>query len=315
MKTPASDFPRIFLDTVKKPLRLSVPLSEYSTLRIGGPADAFFEAASADELLEAIRLARALSFPHYIIGGGCNLLFDDEGFRGLIIKNSVKGVASKESEGRLEFFSGTPLSVFVEFLASRGLAGGEFLAGIPGTIGGAVFGNAGAFGKNIGGLLESATLLDPDGKEQSVPKDYFSFGYRHSVLKEKHDILLKAVFQLEKGDKENVKSAIQEYLRAREAKHPPYEMASAGSYFRNPVLPDGTREAAGYLLEQAGAKGLQVGRAAVFPGHCNFIINLDRASARDVLLLAQMLKEMVRDKFGIELEEEVIYLPATFSLP
>jgi UDP-N-acetylmuramate dehydrogenase len=158
-------------------------------------------------------------------------------------------------------------------------------------------------------------LVDEKGEEVKVTSDYFKFRYRHSFLREKHDILLKVSFRLKKGDKQRIIKRIEENLEKRREKHPPQETACAGSYFKNPVLPDGTRIPAGYLLEQVGAKDLRVGGASVFPGHSNFIINLERARAQDVLCLAQELKERVKEKFGIELEEEVIFLPACAQAP
>jgi len=289
-------------------------LSDYSSFRIGGKADYFFEATSLTELKSSILLAREYSFPYYLIGGGYNLLFDDEGFRGLIIRNKVKGIRMRGRE-EIEVLSGTFLRQLLQFLIERELAGLEFLAGIPGTAGGAIFGNAGAFNQCIGNFLEEAFLLDEKGKETRIQKDQFEFSYRQSSLRRKHHILLKAVFKLQKGDKKKIEKVIEENLRIRRSNLPPEDTACAGSYFKNPLLPEGTKAAAGSLLEQVGAKTLSVGRAAVYPGHANFIINLDRASAKDILSLAQELKERVKEKFGVELEEEVIFLPASSSMP
>jgi UDP-N-acetylmuramate dehydrogenase len=308
-------FSQFFLERVKRPLREGVMLRDYSHFRIGGPADYFLEAKTVSELRTAIQSAREYSFPYYLVGGGHNLLFDDEGFRGLIIKNEVCGIKQKEKKGGIETLSGTPLASFVQFMMDQGLEGLEFMAGIPGTVGGAVFGNAGAFGQSVGNYLKRALLLQETGEEVEVKRDYFEFSYRHSFLKKKHDILLSAVFALEPGDKKKIRDRIEGNLKKRKEKHPPWETACAGSYFKNPVLPDGTKVPAGYLLEQVGAKSARIGDAAVFSGHSNFLINLGRARAQDVLLLAQELKEKVKGKFGVELEEEVIYVPASSSMP
>jgi len=305
------EFPLLFLEKVKEPLRESVYLGDYSNFRIGGKADYFFEAHSFSKLKKAIFLAREFSIPYYIIGGGYNILFDDEGFRGLIIKNEAKGLELKSKFGdRIEVLSGTSLASLVKSSMEASLAGLEFLAGIPGSVGGAVFGNAGAFGQSIGNFLKEAVLLDDSGNEVEVKNDYFEFRYRESLLRKKHDILLKAVFELEKGDKEKIKAQIGENLEKRKRKHPPEHTACAGSYFKNPIQPDGGRIPAGYLLEKVGAKNLRIGGAAVYSGHANFIINVEKASAKDVLRLAQELKERVKEKFGLELQEEVIFLPA-----
>jgi len=309
---PEKHFDIHFLDEVKKPLRQNINLSDYSSFRIGGKADYFFETASLVELKKAILLARQDPLPYYLIGGGYNILFDDDGYRGFIIRNMTRGIRMRGEE--VEVLSGTSLKQLLQFLTERGLAGLEFLAGIPGTIGGAISSNAGAFNQGIGDYLTEAFLLDKEGKEVQVQKDYFKFSYRQSDLGKKQVILLKTVFKVKREDKEKVKKSIEENLKIRRDKHPPEETACAGSYFKNTVLPDGKKVSAGFLLEQVGAKSLRVGRAAVYPGHANFIINLDRASAQDVLSLARELKERVKEKFGVELEEEVIFLPASSSI-
>jgi len=311
---PEKRFDIHFLDKVKKPLRQNINLSDYSSFRVGGEADYFFEATSIDELKRAILLVRQYPLPYYLIGGGYNILFDDDGYRGLIIRNKVKGLIKREKE-EVEVLSGVSLRELLQFLTERGLTGLEFLAGIPGTLGGAISSNAGAFNQGIGDFLSGAFLLDREGKEIQVQKDYFEFSYRQSSLREKQAILLKAVFKVQGGDKKRVKESIEENLKIRKSKHPSEETACAGSYFKNPVLPDGKKVSAGLLLDQVGAKDLRIGRAAVYQGHANFIINLDRASAKDILSLAQELKERVKDKFSVELEDEVIFLPASSSTP
>lgn len=308
-----ADFSRLFGEEVGQSVRRSVPLRDFSNFRIGGPADYFFEAASADDLKAAILAARRHSTPWYIIGGGFNLLFDDAGFRGLIIKNSVRGASRDPSGASLTAFSGTPLSDLVKFAAEQGLAGFEFLAGIPGTVGGAVFGNAGAFGQNIGECLEEALLLDREGREFRFLREDFSFGYRHSALKFNPAVLLRSQFNLSVLDKDKINARIEENLAVRARRHPARETAYAGSYFKNSVRPDGTKVAAGYLLDQVGARELSFGGAAVYSGHCNFLINRSHATAHDVLALAAELKARVLESFGIALEEEVIFLPAESS--
>jgi UDP-N-acetylmuramate dehydrogenase len=360
----ASDFKDRFQRYIGKPLLEGVQLRGLSNFRIGGATDYFFEAASVADLRAAIRAARESGLPHYVMGGGFNLLFDDAGFRGLLIKIALRGMelpgagegagiaatvgaradASAEAEAaegagaeaepgkrpevrapagageaagprlagvvRIKAAAGEPIGGLVEFAAAQSLEGIEFLAGIPGTVGGAVFGNAGAFGWAIGDFLDEALILGSDGVEFPVGRDFFEFGYRYSKLKVRRDLLLEAVFGLKSGNREAIRTKISEYLALREEKHPPPETAYAGSYFKNPVRPDGTKTAAGYLLEQAGARGMRVGGAVVSACHCNFIVNENNATARDVLALAAELKGRVRAKFGIELEEEVIFVPA-----
>lgn len=306
-----SSFRKDFSDRVGKPLKTSVPLKNYSHFRIGGEADSFFEAHGLKELTESVRAARVHSVPHFIIGGGCNILFDDKGFRGLIIKNDVCGMKSEDKVA--EAYSGTPLREIVHFCEKKGLAGLEFLAGIPGTVGGAVAGNAGAFGKEVGDCLHRATLLDRKGQEFEAGKEYFSFGYRRSLIQKTKDIVLNVSFELRKENSEDIKKRINEILEEREKKHPPEDIACAGSYFKNPVLPSGEKVPAAELLERVGSKKLEIGGASVHSSHANFIFNRKDASARDVLRLASELKRRVREKFGIELKEEVIYLPEKIS--
>ena len=308
-------FPGHFLDNVGKPLKKSVLLRDYSNFKTGGKADYFFEATSIAELVKSILLAREHSFPYFIIGGGYNLLFDDDGFRGLIIKNSVKGIKQMGEKAEIEALAGTPLGDLIQFSIDKSLSGFEFLAGIPGTVGGAVFSNAGAFGNSIGKFLKDAEILSKEGNRVKVKRDYFKFRYRHSVLSKQNDVFLRAVFELQQGEEGEIRSRIEENLEKRKSNHPPEDIACAGSYFKNPVLPDGRRVPAAYFLDKVGAKNMRVGGAAVYRGHANFIINKEKASARDVLRLAQELKERVRERFDVELEEEVIFLPAGSSTP
>lgn len=315
MKGAEKSLKRLFIEEVKRPLRQAVSLCRHSSFEIGGKSDYFFEARSGEELRDCLSFVRERKLPFFIIGQGTNILFDDEGFRGLILKNRVRGIRLEKRREIIELDSGTLLSDLVDFSLEEGLEGAEFLAGIPGTVGGAVFGNAGAFGHCIGNLLIGASLIDRNGTEFQAGPDYFEFGYRHSSLKQGRQVLLRSSLRLRRGDRAKSKALIEEYLEQRRDRHPSQKMAYAGSYFKNPVLSDGRKIAAGDLLEKVGAKQLRVGKAAVFSGHANFIVNLGGASSRDVRLLAQELKARVQTKFGVDLEEEVIYLPADFSMP
>jgi len=241
-------------------------------------------------------------------------LFDDMGFRGLIIKNCMKRINRRQRE-EIEVSSGTSLRDLLLFCVEEGMGGLEFLAGIPGTIGGAVFGNAGAFDQEIGVFLKKALILDDRGKKTEVNREYFNFGYRWSSLKKKHNVLLGVVLRLQARNKEKIKNMIEKNLEIRKRKHPPIDTPCAGSYFKNPILPGSKKVPAAFYLDQVGAKNLRVGGAAVYSGHSNFIINRENASARDVLCLASELKRKVKEKFGIELKEEVIFLPAVLPTP
>jgi UDP-N-acetylmuramate dehydrogenase len=294
----------------RAPLR-DESLAGHSFFRIGGPADLYFKALTIHELATALGAARQAGLRRVVIGGGANILFDDAGFRGLVIRNAASGLVQAEEDGRLiEADSGTPLEDVVEFAAARGLSGMAFLAGIPGTVGGAVYGNAGAYRKSVGDILDYVLLLGTDGRERRAVPAELEFAYRHSALKARPDIILGAGFRLSSGREAEIRAEMAEHLEERARKHPPPGTAYPGSYFKNPPTPGGGREPAGRLLQQAGACGLQVGGAKVYAGHGNMIINAGGASARDVLALAAELKRRVAGQFGISLEEEVIYLPA-----
>ncbi len=308
MDAANQDFCAKFSKSVGKPLQKDVSLRELSHFRIGGAADYFFEALSTSELSTAICLARDYQTPFYVIGGGYNILFADKGYRGLILKNSVQGL-KKLKDSEIEVHSGTPLYEVLHFCTENSHSGLEFLAGIPGSVGGAVFGNAGAFEQNIGACLRRATILDSENNTITVDNAYFTFSYRHSGLKEKQDILLKSSFAVKESKKEEIAKKIQGILEKRKAKHPPWEMACAGSYFKNPIFPDGNKIPAAKLLDNVGAKGLKIGGASVYGLHANFIINTENATAKDVQDLAAELKRRVKEEYGVKLEEEVIYLP------
>jgi UDP-N-acetylmuramate dehydrogenase len=301
-----------FLDRLGMSPSENVPLSALSSFGIGGPADLFFEALSEKDLETAVSLALAERYPFYVIGGGYNILFDDSGYRGLIVRNRLEGV-TREGH-RLKVLSGTGLSCVLRKALEAGLTGLEFLAGIPGTVGGAVFGNAGAYGWSIGDVLETATLYLPGDGHRVAPRDTMGFGYRDSALKKGGAIVLSAVLVCSPGDRQESEARIKDILQKRWAKHPPHGTACAGSYFKNSCSESGARIAAGQLLDQAGARGRSVGDAAVSDIHCNFIINKGNARAADVLALAAELKEMVFKTYGVRLEEEVIYLRADASM-
>lgn len=308
------DFSRAFFEETGLFPASKVPLADYSSFRIGGPADYFLEVRGLSDLALAVKAARKFRFPFYVIGGGYNLLFDDAGYRGLVIRNAAAGLQFRPEKESLEAASGTRLSDLVSLALKEGLAGLEFLAGIPGTVGGAVFGNAGAFGQAIGDRVADVTVLSGEGQEQALGLEALHFGYRYSSLKKDHKIILKATLKVEPGSRPEMLKKVEDYLNQRTRKHPPREVPCAGSYFKNPVLPGGRKIPAGQLLEQAGARGMRVGQATVYPGHCNFIINLGGATARQVLTLAAELKEKVWQSSGIRLEEEVIFVPADASM-
>ncbi len=308
-------FAALFAASLGRPPLRNVVLAGCSSFRIGGPADFFFEAASEAELALAARTAAGAGIAWRVIGDGTNLLFDDDGYRGLILRNRSEGLAAGRDGRSLEAASGVGLGRLLKHALDHDLRGLEFAAGIPGTVGGAVAGNAGAFGRAMADVVETVRLLGADGRQAEVPAAGLGFAYRHSSLKIRPAVVLGAVFRLAPGDRSAGEAEARDHIEARKKKHPPWGTACAGSYFKNPCLPDGTRAAAGALLERAGARGMRVGDAAVYEGHCNFIVNLGRARARDVLDLGAALKDKVQAMFGVVLEEEVISLRARASRP
>jgi UDP-N-acetylmuramate dehydrogenase len=283
------------------------PLSDLTTFRTGGAARLFIEVQDAPELAAAIEIAVKHSIPFFMVGGGSNLLVSDLGYDGLIIKNSVMGMSINGE--RINAGAGEELQALVDLAAENSLAGLEFASGIWGTVGGAICGNAGAYGSEIGRFLDSAELVDRKGNIRAVEADYFEFSYRWSRLKKTGEFVTRATFALKEGKKEAIQSRIDEIMALRNDKLP-VGLRSAGCFFKN--IPDGSREygklSAGMLLEKVGAKSLRWGGAKVFEKHANILINEGSAKSEDIRRLADLMKSKVREKFGIELQEEVILL-------
>lgn len=292
------------LENLGERVKLDFPLAPLTSFKIGGPADFFFEARNPAELIKAISLSQAAGIDRFVLGGGYNVLISDRGFRGLVIKNRCSGFVAEGEEVGVQ--SGSSLHEVVERTAELGLSGLEFLAGIPGTVGGAVCGNAGAFGKSIGECLDKAVVFNPEGGLKTVNRDYFGFEYRSSKLKRSGEVLISASFHLEERSPQEVKKKAEEIRALRRQKHPEDE-ASVGCFFKNIRKRDQTIPA-GKLLEEVGAKEMRVGKAAVFGKHANIIINTGGGKASEVRQLAEMMKQRVKERFGYLLEPEVVFL-------
>jgi UDP-N-acetylmuramate dehydrogenase len=299
------------------------PLRHHTTFRIGGPADFYFAARTADQMLIALRTAHQAQLPVFLLGGGSNLLVSDEGFRGLVLRNAIEDV---EFDGTVaQAGCGLDFLEFIYACRDRGLSGLEFAAGIPGSMGGALYGNAGCYGQDIGSFTIECTHTSLDGSRvETKPADWYGFGYRDSRLKREPRVLLSCLLQLTPGEPPSIQRVIEEKLEIRRQKHPQWRVEpTAGSYFKN-LPPDwrmpgqegapdklspGTRRvAAGQLLDECGCRGLRVGDALVYAKHANIIVNAGRATAVEVLSLAEIMKARVREKFQVELEEEVMFL-------
>ena len=289
-------------------LEFARELAPFTSYRTGGRAKYFVLATTPGDVVKSIRAARMLDIPFFLLGGGTNILVADDGFDGVVIKIEITGL-SRISDTEIESGAGESLMALVDFATENSLSGLEFAAGIWGTVGGAIYGNAGAFGGEIGSVIESITLVDREGEVKVVPPEYCKFDYRDSHLKRSQEVILKATFGLQPGDTTEIRKSVDDILAARDGKHP-NDGKSAGCFFKN--IPDASQPhgklAAGKLLDEAGVKGLSVGGATVYERHANIIVNTGNATSKDIRDLADMMKKMVQDKFGITLEEEVMQI-------
>ncbi len=301
-------------------LRAQEPLRHHTTFRVGGPADWFVAARSEDQLVAALRAAHDLELPCFLLGGGSNLLVSDEGFRGLVVKNAIEDIEFDGTTAQVG--CGADYLGFIERCRDESLAGLAYAAGIPGSVGGAIYGNAGCYGHDIGSRVVECRVSSLDGtRVETLPASWFEFAYRDSRLKREPRALLSCVLQLERGNPAEISAEIEEKLEIRRVKHPQWRIEpTAGSYFKNlppgfqapglPLSPGTRRVPAGVLLDACDCRGLRIGDAMVFPKHANILINAGRATAHDVLTLAEVMKARVRARFGVELEEEVMFLGA-----
>ena len=284
------------------------PLAPFTSYNTGGPARYFVCAESAEDVAAAVSAANQDGIQWVAIGGGSNLLVADAGFDGLVIQVAVKGLEI-EDETTVRAGAGESLQALVDFATDNSLGGMEFAAGIWGTVGGAIYGNAGAYGGDMAGVLTKISLVDTSGNIRQEKADYCRFGYRDSYLKKTGEIVINTWVALKKGDHNLIRARVAEILHSREGKHPTTGH-SAGCFFKN--IPDPSQPfgklAAGKLLEEIGAKGMQVGGAQVFGKHANIIVNAGGASSKDIRRLADILKKKVKDRFGVTLEEEVIQI-------
>ncbi len=275
---------------------LHEPLKKYTSFRIGGPADYYLEPVGKDDLVRLVTYLQGQNFPFVIIGNGSNLLVSDEGIRGAVI-NLEKGLSNISSEGNVVAVeAGVRLPRFVDFCIQRGLKGVEMLPGIPGTVGGAVVMNAGAFGGEISDHLVEVEVLRA-GEILRVKKEDAGFSYRRSGFR--RDIVLSATFRLSQGDKAEMMKVRRELLVKRNESQP-LNMPNSGSVFKNPEGSFAAR-----LIEDAGLKGKRIGGAQISEKHGNFIVNVAKATAADVLALVRLARETVAQKFGVILELEV----------
>jgi UDP-N-acetylmuramate dehydrogenase len=291
--------------------RRDVPLAPLTTFRVGGPADWLVEPRTADEIIAALRLASEAGVAVTMLGGGSNALVSDEGVRGLVIRPRG-GEVSEVDDTRIRADAAVTMNGLVRWTINHGRAGLEQWAGTPGTVGGAIYGNAHFAGKLIGDLIVDARIASRDGTTSDVPRAAMGFGYDRSRLQESGEVLLSAVFRVSTGEPATLRASARESLAFRKRTQP-LDIPSAGCIFRNPEpgsdsVPDGLPWSAGALVDRAGLKGLAVGGARVSPAHGNFIVNDGTATARDIRQLITRCRDAVRERFGVELREEIVYL-------
>lgn len=284
-------------------VKLEEPMEKHTTFRIGGPADYFLCPQTAEELKAVIHVCKETGTPYFILGNGSNLLVSDKGYRGAVIqiwKNMSE--VSVEDETKIRAQAGAQLSKIASCALEQSLEGFEFAAGIPGTLGGAVVMNAGAYGGEMKDVLKEVTVMTAAGEILVLPAEKLEMGYRTSLVKTKGYLVLSAVIVLEQGDQEVIKARMKELTEQRVSKQP-LEFPSAGSTFKRPE-----GYFAGKLIMDAGLRGYQTGGAQVSEKHCGFVINKDNATAADVCRLLRDVQDKVKEQFGVTLEPEVKFL-------
>ena len=278
------------------------PMRLHTTFRVGGPAALFLELQSEQEFRDILTLLHAEEEDYFTVGNGSNLLISDTGYNGVILHPSKNfGDVMVEGE-RLICESGATLAAIARTALEQELTGFEFAAGIPGSLGGAIVMNAGAYDGEMKQVVETVKLITPEGEIITKDSEEMEFSYRHSILKEKPYLVLSVTIKLRKGEKEQIKARMEELAQKRREKQP-LEYPSAGSTFKRPE---------GYfaakLIQDAGLRGLMVGGAQVSEKHCGFVINKDQATAKDIYELMKRVQEQVKEKCGVMLEPEVICL-------
>ena len=275
------------------------PLAAHTTFKIGGPAAVFVQPADEAQLCQAVRLCRELAVPCYLLGNGSNILFGDRGYAGAVVSLAGMKREVRREGDTLTAPAGMPLSVLCTAALRAGLTGLEFAYGIPGTVGGAVYMNAGAYGGEMKDVLASVRYLTAEGQIVEAPAAELDLGYRHSVFESNGGCILSAAVRLAPGDPEAIAARMDDLMGRRRDKQP-LDKPSAGSTFKRPV-----GAFAGALIEQCGLRGYRHGGAAISEKHCGFVVNLGGATCADVLALCAEVQKIVKDQTGFALEKEI----------
>ena len=296
------DLQGIFAGCTAKELLLEEPMAKHTSFRIGGPADVLAQPGNEAELAELLKRAAHHAVPVTLVGNGSNLLVRDKGIRGLVIKLSNLFSSITVAGNVLTFGSGISLAMASKKAASLSLSGLEFAVGIPGTIGGAVYMNAGAYDGEMAKVVTSVQVMDRQGQSSQLKADELDFSYRHTALQNSGLIVTSVTVSLQPGEAESIKAKMDDFSQRRIAKQP-LELPSAGSMFKRPV-----GYFAGTLIEQTGLKGYTVGGAQVSTKHAGFVVNVGGATAKDVLQLISDVQDRVLAAQGVQLEPEVLVL-------
>ena len=296
------DLQGIFVGCTAKELLLEEPMAKHTSFRIGGPADVLAQPGNEAELAELLKRAAHHAVPVTLVGNGSNLLVRDKGIRGLVIKLSNLFSSITVAGNVLTFGSGISLAMASKKAASLSLSGLEFAVGIPGTIGGAVYMNAGAYDGEMAKVVTSVQVMDRQGQSSQLKADELDFSYRHTALQNSGLIVTSVTVSLQPGEAESIKAKMDDFSQRRIAKQP-LELPSAGSMFKRPV-----GYFAGTLIEQTGLKGYTVGGAQVSTKHAGFVVNVGGATAKDVLQLIRDVQDRVLAAQGVQLEPEVLVL-------
>jgi len=281
-------------------IKENVLLKDMTTFRVGGKADLFVEPKNRAELIEVLKAVKAENVPYFVIGNGSNLLVSDEGYEGVVIRLAGDFLEVKGDGERIIAGAGAMVSRICSFARDEELTGLEFAYGIPGTVGGAMVMNAGAYDGEMAFVVESVDLLTPECEVITLSNADMKFSYRHSILKEKEMIVLGTTFKLSKGNKADIEGKMQDFMGRRRSKQP-LEFPSAGSTFKRPE-----GHFAGKLIEDAGLKGYRVGGACVSEKHCGFVVNDQGGTASDINELMNRVAARVYETSGVTLEPEVI---------
>ena len=275
------------------------PMSEHTTLEVGGPADLFVTPVTAGQAVDVMGECRAAGVPAFVVGNGSNLLVSDDGYRGVVVC-TAGSLDNATVDGRtMRCEAGVSLADASEMACELGLSGLEFACGIPGSVGGAAYMNAGAYGGQMADVIESVHVLSPDGAELDIPVDELGAGYRTTRVRTDGLVVLWVTFRLDHGDADDIRAMMDDLTAQREAKQP-LEMPSAGSTFKRPE-----GHFAGKLISDAGLRGCRIGGAQVSEKHCGFVVNADGATAADVRALIAHVQDEVERQFGVRLEPEV----------